>query len=187
MSNTTRIEHRVSSIDYQVSKTCKSCRYRARNKNKIMQNKPNYSSAQMFVSASITKEYENYRLFSRRKNKAKQTQNEPNFSSKLALFSQYWLCFSPKIAVKWQAKYIFLCEFYDQCGKKISMLIFYIKKLTVLIRVNLCLKKFYFLCVLCALCGKNIFINSVLSVSSVAKISLLTLWQKDKGVTYVEG
>jgi len=40
----------------------------------IMQNKPNLPNAQMTISFSLTKYYENKRLFSRRENKPKQTQ-----------------------------------------------------------------------------------------------------------------
>jgi hypothetical protein len=60
-----------------------------------MQNKPNFSRAEMNVTAFITKDYENLRLFRHGKNKPNQT--------------QFWLCNSQTLAVKWLTKYIFLC------------------------------------------------------------------------------
>jgi hypothetical protein len=64
-----------------------------------MQNKPNLQNDETSASASITKDYEILRLYSRCKNKPNQTQFQ----------AQNWLCFSPKIAVKWLAENIFLC------------------------------------------------------------------------------
>jgi len=61
----------------------------------IMQNKPNLQNDEISVSAYITRDYENLRLYLRRKNKPNQT--------------QFWLCNSPALAAKWLAKYILLC------------------------------------------------------------------------------
>jgi len=74
----------------------------------FMQNKANsyhgFGARGSLLSVCNITRYVNVRLVglleNEPKNKAKQSQNEPNFSPKLALFFQYWLCFSPKIAVK---------------------------------------------------------------------------------------
>jgi len=58
----------------------------------FMQNEPNFKNARIYISAYNTSGYINFQLISRPKNEPKRTQNEPNFSSKLALFSQFWLC-----------------------------------------------------------------------------------------------
>ncbi len=73
--------------------------YRRKNKAKQSQNKPNLLDDQMNVTTSITKDNEIFRPFSRRKNKAKQSQFKPNFDPILALFSQFWLCNSPAMAI----------------------------------------------------------------------------------------
>jgi len=65
---------------------CKSCRYHARNKNKIMQNKPNLKIDQTSITALITRGYDDFLIFFRPKNKAKQSQFKPNFGPKLGLF-----------------------------------------------------------------------------------------------------
>ena len=77
---------------------------RRKNKANQSQNKPNLQNAKMNVTHLLTSYYENFRPFSRRKNKANQSQFKPNFKPKLASVYRYWLCFSPKIAVKWLAK-----------------------------------------------------------------------------------
>ncbi len=59
----------------------KSCRNRARNKNKNMQNKANLQNSEMNVSTSKTSYYENFRTFCSRKNKAKQSQNKANLKN----------------------------------------------------------------------------------------------------------
>jgi hypothetical protein len=82
----TSIAHRVSRIEYQASKTCKSCRNPARNKNKIMQNKANSPSVQDDTSTLITKTYKIFSCFLSPKNKAKQSQFKPNFRPILASF-----------------------------------------------------------------------------------------------------
>jgi len=71
----------------------RNTQYSIRNTKHIMQNKPNLQNAKMNVSPSITNYYKNLRLYSRCKNKPNQT--------------QYWVCNSPALAVKWQAKNIF--------------------------------------------------------------------------------
>jgi len=55
--------------------------------NFFMQNKANLKNAQMNVTAYNTKDYGNFRPFSRRKNKANQSQFKPNSGPILALFS----------------------------------------------------------------------------------------------------
>jgi len=85
--------------------------------NLFMKNKANYKIAQIYTSTCITRGYENFRYLFRRKNKTKQSQFKPNFELKLGSFfqnkpnlilfmTQYWLCFSTNIAVKWLTKYI---------------------------------------------------------------------------------
>jgi hypothetical protein len=70
-----------------------------------MQNKPNLLDAKMNVTPLLTNYYENLLLYSLCKNKPNQTQ----------FLTQNWLCFSPKITVKWLAKNIVsLCP----CGKR---------------------------------------------------------------------
>jgi hypothetical protein len=60
-----------------------------------MQNKPNLQNDEMNATAYITRDYDNLQPFSRCKNKPNQT--------------QFWLCNSQTLAVKWLTKYIFLC------------------------------------------------------------------------------
>jgi len=108
LSMSTRIEHRVSSIDYQASKTCKSCQniplHLSRTLYKsalFMQNKPNLQNDEMNVSAYITDGYDNFLPSSRPKNKAKQTQNKPNFSPKLALNRKEIVAFWHSLHIKY--------------------------------------------------------------------------------------
>jgi len=85
----TCIQHQGSKIDKLINKFTNSpinFQNRARNKNKIMQNKANFKIAQIYTSTCNTNGYGFFHTFFRRKNKAKQTQNKPNFSPKLALF-----------------------------------------------------------------------------------------------------
>ena len=51
-----------------------------------MQNKPNFSRAEMNVTPLLTREYENIRLYRRDENKPNQSQFKSNFNPKLALF-----------------------------------------------------------------------------------------------------
>ncbi len=69
--------------------SCKSCRNRARKNNKNMQNKAKFSRAEMNVTTSITKDYENFLTFCRRKNKAKQSQNKANLQNDKMNLSTY--------------------------------------------------------------------------------------------------
>ncbi len=52
----------------------------------FMQNKANFKNDQIYITAYITRGYENFKLCGSPKNKAKQSQFKPNFSSILALF-----------------------------------------------------------------------------------------------------
>jgi len=65
----------------------------------IMQNKPNLPDAQMNVTSSITKHYENARLRGREKNKPNQTQLQTLRLSKLFLFFTF-LCPSYNLAMQ---------------------------------------------------------------------------------------
>jgi len=85
-----------------------------------MQNKPNFKNTEMNITALLTNRYENLRPFRNRKNKPNQT--------------QFWLCNSPALAVKWQAKYVFLCELSVLCGKKLNKFSLWLYK----IRIELC-------------------------------------------------
>jgi len=85
----------------------------------FLQNKAKFRNDEMNVSSYITKGSVNFRTFCRRKNKAKQTQIKPNFRPKLASFFKYWLCFSPKSAVKRYPKELF-CGLRRLCGYEIS-------------------------------------------------------------------
>jgi len=91
----------VTKIDYQVSKTCKSCRSRARKNNKIMQNKANFKNNQINTSTCNRSGYGNYLFLFRLKNKAKQSQFKPNFSPKLASFSPNLALFDKEIIAFW--------------------------------------------------------------------------------------
>jgi len=105
----------VTIIEYQASKTCKSCQNpartcpeqrrrtnspinflnRARKNNIFLQNEPNSPSVQVDISACNISGSGNFRLLFPRKNKAKQSQNEPNFGPKLALFFPKLASFFP--------------------------------------------------------------------------------------------
>ena len=84
---------------------------RRKNKPKQSQNKAKLQNDEMNVTSFITKGYINFRLYGHPKNKPKQSQFKPNFGPKLASFSQFWLCYSPKSALKQLAKYIFTLRF----------------------------------------------------------------------------
>jgi hypothetical protein len=62
--------------------------------NFFMQNKANFKNAQINVTDLITRVYVNFRPFCPRKNKANQT----------LFLHKYWLCFSPKLALKLMPK-----------------------------------------------------------------------------------
>ncbi len=82
--------------------SCKSCQNPARKSNLFMQNKANLYHGHLargsFLSLCNINRYVNMYpvILSRneQKNKAKQSQFKPNFRPKLALFFQYWLCYS---------------------------------------------------------------------------------------------
>ncbi len=102
MANTTRIEHPVSKIDELINKLTNSpinLLHRARKYNKIMQNKPNFKNALIYISACIESGYVNFLNLSRPKNKAKQSQNKPNFDPILALFSPILASVSPMMTI----------------------------------------------------------------------------------------
>jgi len=93
MYNITCIDNLASRIEYQASKTCKSCRKRPLHLSRelykstlFMQNKPNFKIGLIYASVCIIKGYENFILCGSPKNEPKRTQNEPNFSPKLGSF-----------------------------------------------------------------------------------------------------
>jgi hypothetical protein len=116
----------------------------------FLQNKANSPIVQNDTTLFSIRTYKIFVLKTSPKNEAKQSQNKANFGLKLASFFRELASVSPKIAVKCLPKYIIslctLCPlwlkyFCGLCGKKdsqkMNMLVFYIKKLTVLICVNM--------------------------------------------------
>jgi hypothetical protein len=91
----------------------------ARKFNKNMQNKPNLKSNRIYTNACNKDGYSNFPAISHQKNKAKQTQFKPNFELKLGSFFKYWLCFSPKSAVKRYPQELF-CGLRGLCGYELS-------------------------------------------------------------------
>ena len=91
----------------------RNTQYSIRNMKHIMQNKPNLLDADMNVSSFITNYYENLWPCGRSQNKPNQT--------------QYWVCNSPALAVKWQAKNIFSLPAPSEVGRPLAD----IKNLTV--------------------------------------------------------
>ncbi len=98
MPNTTGIVYSVSKIDKLINKFTNSqinFQNRARNKNKIMQNEPNFEITRNDISTCNRNTYGILIAFLSPKNEAKRTQNEPNFSPKLASFSSNEPNFKP--------------------------------------------------------------------------------------------
>jgi len=80
----TCIQHQGSKIGKLINKFTNSpinFQNRARNKNKIMQNKPNLQNDEINITPLLTNSSENFMLCRSRKNKAKQTQNKPNLKN----------------------------------------------------------------------------------------------------------
>ena len=91
--------------------------------NFFMQNKANLKNAQMNVTAYNTKDYGNFRPFSRRKNKANQSQFKPNSGPILALFFPKLALFST-IKPNFQCKYVKIGNLKDYTVERNSLLIY---------------------------------------------------------------